>query len=105
MRASTKVDALSLCAYRDKFSEYRIVFAKYWRICERFIVKNNDIIKIIIDTMVEKVYQGGEEMKYEKPEIEVIKLKMLDIITESQIGSESSGSGDNFGGNGEYPWE
>ena len=62
------------------------------------MVKNNDIIKIIIDTMVEKVYQGGEEMKYEKPEIEVIKLKMLDIITESQIGSESSGSGDNFGG-------
>ena len=44
-------------------------------------------------------------MKYEKPEIEIIKLKMLDIITDSQIGSESSGSGDNFGGNGEYPWE
>ena len=44
-------------------------------------------------------------MKYEKPEWEIIKLKMFDIITESQIGSESSGSGDDFGGNGEYPWE
>lgn len=44
-------------------------------------------------------------MKYEKPEIEIIKLKMFDVITESQLSGESSGSGDNFGGDGKQPWE
>ena len=44
-------------------------------------------------------------MKYEKPEWEIIKWEMFDVITASQIGSESSGSGDDFGGKGEYPWE
>ena len=44
-------------------------------------------------------------MKYEKPECEMIELKMLDIITQSQIGGEPSGDGDGFGGTGEYPWE
>ena len=69
------------------------------------MVKNNGIIKTIIFLEIVEKTRGGGEMKYEKPEIEIIKLKMLDIITESQIGSESGGSGDNFGGNGEYPWE
>lgn len=44
-------------------------------------------------------------MKYENPEMEVIELKRLDIITQSQIDSESSGSGNDFGGDGTQPWE
>ena len=44
-------------------------------------------------------------MKYKKPEWEIIELEVIDIITQSQIGSESSGGGDDFGGTGEYPWE
>jgi hypothetical protein len=44
-------------------------------------------------------------MKYENPEIEVVELKRLDIITQSPIVGESSGSGDNFGGDGTQPWE
>ncbi len=44
-------------------------------------------------------------MKYEKPEWEIIEFKVLDVITQSGLGSESGGSGDDFGGNGEYPWE
>lgn len=44
-------------------------------------------------------------MKYEKPEMEVVKLKMLDIITQSGLNNESGGSGDDFGGDGTQPWE
>lgn len=44
-------------------------------------------------------------MKYEKPEWEIIELQMFDIITQSQLSGESSGGGDDFGGNGKYPWE
>lgn len=44
-------------------------------------------------------------MKYENPEMEVIELKMLGIITQSPIVGESGGSGDNFGGDGTQPWE
>jgi len=44
-------------------------------------------------------------MKYENPEFEIIELKMLDIITQSPLDSESSGSGENFGGDGKQPWE
>lgn len=44
-------------------------------------------------------------MKYEKPEWEVIELKMVDIITQSSLTGESGGGGTDLGGNGEYPWE
>ena len=44
-------------------------------------------------------------MKYEKPEWEIIEFVVLDVITQSGLGSESGGSGNDFGGNGEYPWE
>ena len=48
------------------------------------------------------MFQGGEDakMRYEKPEMEVIELKILDVITTSfgkdQFGQDG-GSGD-FGG-------
>ena len=44
-------------------------------------------------------------MKYETPQYEVVQFLRQDVITNSQIGSESSGSGENIGGDGTQPWE
>lgn len=44
-------------------------------------------------------------MKYEKPELEIMEWKNLDVITQSQLDGEGSGGGDDYGGDGKYPWE
>ncbi len=44
-------------------------------------------------------------MKYEKPELEIMEWEKIDVITQSQLEGEDGGSGDGYGGNGEYPWE
>ena len=40
-----------------------------------------------------KVYQGGEEMRYEKPELEIIKFHVKDVITAS---TGQNGTGDDW---------
>ena len=44
-------------------------------------------------------------MKYEKPKWELMEFKGIDIITQSNLEGKVDGSGDDYGGNGEYPWE
>lgn len=41
-----------------------------------------------------KVYQGGETMKYEKPEVEVVLFETDDIVRTSDVGTDV---GDNTG--------
>lgn len=44
-------------------------------------------------------------MNYMKPEMEIMEWKKIDVITQSNLDGGESGSGDSYGGNGEYPWE
>ena len=44
-------------------------------------------------------------MKYLKPEMEIMEWDKIDVITQSILDGEESGGGDNYGGDGEYPWE
>ena len=74
----------------------KIIFAIFQAICERFFCKNIVIMKTIYSNGGE-VYQGGETMKYEKPDFEVVLLKQLDIIT---LSYEESGDSDGTEG----PW-
>ena len=49
--------------------------------------------------------EESKEMKYEEPKWEIVRFEICDVITQSQLDGESSGSGGSYGGNGEYPWE
>ena len=49
--------------------------------------------------------QGGKKMKYEKPEMEVLRLELVSIVCTSTVTGEGTGTGDLNDPNAPDDWD